>query len=91
MKELELGCWASESGVEHHGLVWKRDNKVPDLPEKLTKRIVFPVCGWLCVASSYVKRLANAATTSWDDEIADFTLHSMLEEILERVKRSDPA
>ena len=47
---------------EHHGLIWKHVNEVPNLQEKLTRWIVFsicgqltshlPVCGWLHVASS---------------------------------------
>ena len=86
---------------EQHGLVWGRDNKVGELPEKLTRRIVFsvcgqltshlPVCGWLRVAASYIKRCANAATSAWDDVITDSSLRSMLSETLERVKKSDPA
>ncbi len=86
---------------EHHGLVWKRDNDVGELPDRLTRRIVFslcgqltghlPVCGWLRVAASYIKRCANAATASWDDEVNDSSLHSMLVETLKRVKNSDPA
>ncbi|KAG0699585.1 hypothetical protein GWK47_002949 [Chionoecetes opilio] len=42
---------------ERRGLFWKRDNNIADMPEKLTRRTVFslcgqltshlPVCGWL--------------------------------------------
>lgn len=51
--------------------VWGRDNQFGELPEELTRRIVFSiygqltshlsVCGWLRVAVLYIKRLANAA------------------------------
>ncbi|KAG0726852.1 hypothetical protein GWK47_035774 [Chionoecetes opilio] len=71
------------------------------MPEKLTRRTVFslcgeltshlPVCGWLRVAASYLKRRANAATTSWEDEVTDSKLRFMIEETLKQVKRSDPA
>ena len=85
---------------EHDGLVWKRDNPV-DVPEKLTRRSVFsfcgqltghlPVCCWLRAAASYMKRRANAASASWDDDITDEKLHSLIAEPLKRMKSSDPA
>ena len=50
-----------------------------------------PVCGWLRVEASYIKRRANAASASWDDEISDPSLLAMLTETLRRVKKSDPA
>lgn len=86
---------------EGRGLVWRRDNEIGELPEKLTRRRVFsvcgqltshlPVCGWLRVATSYIKRRANAASSSWDDEITDPSLLAMLTETLARVRKSDPA
>ena len=66
---------------ERQGLFWKRENQDPRPPPKLTRREVFslcgrltsqvPVCGWLRVAASYLKRRATAATSGWDDEITD--------------------
>lgn len=38
-----------------------------------------------------MKRFANAATSSCDDEIEDPKLHSMLVETVQQVKGSDPA
>ncbi|XP_045105468.1 uncharacterized protein LOC123500980, partial [Portunus trituberculatus] len=86
---------------EGRGLVWRRDNETGEPPEKLTRRRVFPVCGqltshlpvcgWLRVATSYIKRRANAASSSWDDEITDPGLLAMLTETLGRVKKADPA
>lgn len=86
---------------EQAGLSWARDNKIDEIPEKLTRRTVFslcgrltshlPVCGWLRVAASYLKRRANALTTSWDSEITSPELRLMLSETLQRVKCSDPA
>ena len=38
-----------------------------------------------------MKRRANATTTSWDDEVADPSLHSMLAKTLKRVKECAPA
>ncbi|KAK4294952.1 hypothetical protein Pmani_032459 [Petrolisthes manimaculis] len=86
---------------ERNRLVWRRDNEIGELPKELTRRIVFsicgrltshlPVCGWLRVAGSYIKRRTNAATASWDDKVTDLKLYSMITETLERVKMSDPA
>ena len=71
-----------------------------ELPSRLTKRSIFsvcgrltghfPVCGWLRVASSYLKRRANAMTNSWDSEITDPELCAMVAETLQRVKAEDP-
>lgn len=72
---------------------------VCEMPNKLTRRAVFsicgqltshlPVCGWLWVVTSYMNRQVNATTTSWDDEVADPRLRFMLAETLKRVKASD--
>ncbi|KAK4312976.1 hypothetical protein Pmani_015641 [Petrolisthes manimaculis] len=86
--------------VEHNVLRWRRDNMVCEMPNKLTRRAVFsicgrltshlPVCGWLRVVASYMKRRANATTASWGDDV-DPSLHSMLAETLKRVEECDPA
>ena len=94
-------CWDSRSGGERQGLLWRRETSDIELPPKLTRRVVFsicgrltghfPVCGWLRVAASYLKRRANAVTTSWDAEITDPDLCAMVSETLKRDKVSDPA
>lgn len=86
---------------ERDSLVWKRDNDLGELPEQLTRRTVFslcgrltahlPVCGWLRVAASYLKRRVNAVTRGWDDEVTDPELRAMVEEVMQRVRLSDPA
>ncbi|XP_043209912.1 uncharacterized protein LOC122374918 [Amphibalanus amphitrite] len=86
---------------ERQGLFWKRDNQDLQPPPKLTRREVFslcgrltsqvPVCGWLRVSASYLKRRATAATDGWDDEITDPELQKMVMETLQRVKTADPA
>lgn len=86
---------------EHDGLYWRRDNDVPEMPQVLTRRAVFsicgqltshlPVCGWLRVAVSYLKRRATAVTNSWDEQITDESVSVMLTEVLQRVRASDPA
>ena len=86
---------------ERQGLFWKRDNQDFQPPPKLTRREVFslcgrltsqvPVCGWLRVAASYLKRRATASTSGWDDEITDPELQNMVMETLQRVKTADPA
>lgn len=83
-------------------LAWKRENDFGEIPSKLTRRSVFslcgklighlPVCGWLRVASAYVKRRANAVTDGWDDPVKDDgSVRRMLAEMVCRVKSSDPA
>ena len=81
-------------------LVWKRDSKLRDPPTRLKRREVFsysgelvghfPVCGWLRVATAFVKRKANLITDSWDEVIYDEDLRRILEEIVDKVKRNDP-
>ena len=62
-------------------LMWSRGNRVDAISQKLTRRVVFsicgqlvghlPVCGWLQVICSPLKRKAVSLTKSWDDEICD--------------------
>lgn len=59
-------------GIEDKKLFWRRDNDFGEIPSLLTRRKIFslcgkmtgnlPVCGWLRVASSFVKRTANTLT-----------------------------
>ena len=93
-----LGIRVEESGGE---LRWRRDNEFGEVPEKLTRRSVFslcgklvghlPVCGWLRVATAYIKRRANAVTNGWDDPVRDGAIRRMLKEVVRRVHTSDPA
>ena len=94
---LGLKVW----GERGRGMLrWKRDNEYGAVPDKLTRRSVFslcgklighyPVCGWLRVAVSYLKRVANEASEGWDDVIIGGRLREMLTEVVERVKRNDP-
>lgn len=65
---------------EHGGLLWNRDNEVAAVPNELTRRSVFfycgklvghyPVCGWLRVMTTFIKRRPNDVTERWDDTIA---------------------
>ena len=82
-------------------LRWRRDGERPKVPNVLTRRAIFsvcgrltghfPVCGWLRVAAAFVKRRANAVTTGWDDETRDPMLRRMLDEIMMRLSQTDPA
>lgn len=93
---LGLHVWG-EGGT----LRWKRDNDSCVVPERLTRRSVFslcgklvghyPVCGWLRVAVSYIKRRANEATEGWDDPITGDSVREMMTEVMERVRQADPA
>ena len=85
----------------HGELRWKRTNTFGELPDVLTRRTVFsfcgkmighlPVCGWLRVAAAFIKRRANSATSTWDEEIRDEPLRAMLEDMVRRVNLDDPA
>ena len=50
-----------------------------------------PVCGWLRVATAFMKRKANSSTSTWDEEIYDKSLRAMMEDTVRRVKQNDPA
>ena len=86
----------SEAGKLH----WKRGSDVPEMPPVLTRRKVFsvcgklvghfPVCGWLRVATAFIKRHANTVTAGWDDETHDPQLRSMLLDTMARVHQNDP-
>ena len=92
-----LGLYVWE---EHGRLQWRRDGAYPTAPDVLTRRSIFsvcgrltghfPVCGWLRVATAFLKRRANAVTTGWDDEVEDPPLRRMLEEIIVRAAQIDP-
>ena len=50
-----------------------------------------PACGWLQVATAFMKRKANSSTSTWDEEIYDESLRAMMEDTVRRVKQNDPA
>ena len=50
----------------------------------------YPVCGWLRVATGFVKRRASRATDRWDDVVEDPEVAKYLREILARVEGDDP-
>ena len=50
-----------------------------------------PVCGWLPVATAFMKRKANSSTSTWDEDIYDESLRAMMEDTGRRVKQNDPA
>ena len=50
-----------------------------------------PVCGWLRVATAFIKRTANSSTSTWNEEICDEQLRAMLEDTTRRVKQDDLA
>ena len=78
-----------------------RRNAFGEVPDTLTRRSVvsfcgkligqLPVCGWLRVATAFMKRIANSSTSTWDDEIHDDSLRAMLEDTFRRGKQNDPA
>ena len=48
------------------------------------------MCGWLRVATAFIKHQANALTKNWDNEVRDASLCCMLTETMARVCKSDP-
>ncbi|KFD62362.1 hypothetical protein M514_25485 [Trichuris suis] len=92
---LRLRVWG-----ERDRLVWRRDTKVGDVPQRLSRRSVFsycgrltghfPVCGWLRVAAAFLKRAVTAATSSWDEAVESSWLKTFLGEIAARMSKEDP-
>ncbi|XP_065645706.1 uncharacterized protein LOC136076160 [Hydra vulgaris] len=82
-------------------LMWSRGNRVDAMSQKLTRRVVFsicgqmvghlPVCGWLRVICSLFKRKAVSLTKGWDDEICDENVKWVLKEVFAEVERCEPA
>ena len=93
---LGLDVWGERG--ELHG---KRNNAFGEVPDTLTRRSVFsfcgkfighlPVCGWLRVATAFMKRKANSSTSTWDEEIYDESMRAMMEDTVRRVKQNDTA
>lgn len=100
-----LGLWVQDKRSTGRGcyeqLTWTRNNELPSPPEIVTRRSVFsfcgkllghlPVCGWLRPAVSFLKRKVNALSQSWDDQIKDSRIESMIAEVLSRVREEDPS
>ena len=69
-----LQVWEKDSTLR-----WKRGSQIPEIPDGLTCRRVFslcgklvghfPVCEWFRVAVVFIKHLATAVTKGWDDRI----------------------
>ncbi|XP_065657969.1 uncharacterized protein LOC136082494 [Hydra vulgaris] len=82
-------------------LMWSRGNRVDAISQKLTRRVVFsicgqlvghlPVCGWLRVICSLLKREAVSLTKGWDDEICDENVKWVLKKVFAEVERCEPA
>ena len=79
-------------------LRFRRGNSLPNFPcENLTRRELFsicgrlvghyPICGWLRVACSYVKRESEGYR--WEDWVGEKT-QRLVHELLDRVARDDP-
>lgn len=78
-------------------LRWERGNELPILDERISRRELFsvcgllvghyPVCGWLRVACSFVKRVSEGSR--WDDDIGP-RAQTLLSEILQNVNENDP-
>ncbi|XP_067937046.1 uncharacterized protein [Watersipora subatra] len=78
-------------------LQWGRDYELPTVPDKLTKRKLYSICGkyvghypvarWLRVACSYIKR--EAQSSQWDHEVTS-DVRKMLDEVSDKLKKHDP-
>ena len=82
----------------YYGVAW---GELPSLPDVLTRRRIFslcgkltghlPLCGWLRVAIAFMRRRANSVIAGWDDETRDPPLIQMLSDIIARLAQKDPA
>ena len=64
---LVLQVWEKDGTLR-----WKRGSQIPEIPDGLTRQCIFslcgklvghfPVCRWLRVAVTFIKRLATAVT-----------------------------
>ena len=92
---LGLQVWEKDGTLR-----WKRGSQIPEIPNRLTHRSIFslcgklvgyfPVCGWLRVAAAFIKHLTTAVTKGWDDRIKNASLSQILAETLTRVREADP-
>ena len=86
---------------EEGTLRWRRGSEIPGIPDIITRRTVFslcgklvghlPVCGWLRASVGVIKRRVNLVTAGWDDVTDDALLTLMVAETLERINKEDPA
>ena len=82
---------------EKANLVFRRGNEIPALPAVVSRRELFSICGklvghypvvgWLRVACSFVKRVAQGS--KWADSVGSHAT-AVIAEILSRVKNEDP-
>ena len=94
-RALGLQVWG-----ERGALRWCRGGTLPDVPQHVTRREVFsicgklvshyPVCGWLRVCAGFIKRKASQATEKWDDVVTDGAVVQCLQETLAAVRKNDP-
>ncbi|KFD64015.1 hypothetical protein M514_23725 [Trichuris suis] len=92
---LGLAVWG-----ERDTLQWARGTDIRDPPRRLTKRSVFayrgelighyPVGSWLRIATAFVKREANRATSRWDEPICDERIQNHLAEMANELNKNDP-
>ena len=78
-------------------LKFSRANEIPEVPDRLTKKELFslcgklvghyPVAGWLRAACSYIKR--HAEGDKWTDYVGDETRIRIVE-VIEEVRKADP-
>ena len=78
-------------------LRWKRGSQIPEIPNRLTRRHIFslcgklvghfPVCGWFRVAVAFIKHLATAVTKGWNDRIKNASLRQILAETLTKYEK----
>ena len=77
---------------------WRLRVVLPEVPDVLTRRGVFSLCGilvghltvfgWFRVATGIMKRRASMVTKGWNDETADALLIGMVKETVTRVKKT---
>lgn len=88
-----LGLRVRRDGADY---VWERDNALPVIPEELTRRQLFSICGqvtghypvagWLRPACSLLKRSSSGG---WDEVVSD-DVRRKTQEIIDKVRDDDP-
>jgi len=83
---------------KNDSLYWNRDNEIPKVPGTMSQRELhsicgillghYPVCGWLRVTLSWLKR--EAGMNNWKSNVKESVVVT-LKEVVKKVEEDDPA
>ncbi|KFD50080.1 hypothetical protein M513_09040, partial [Trichuris suis] len=78
-------CWACRSGGAQQVAIEEIFSYCGELVGH------YPVCGWLRVATAFIKREANRVSSRWEEPIHDDRIQEHLGEVAREVSKNDPA